>query len=118
MKILDILKLFFILTLVALLVGMVLVAKAVNNIRSADLKKMSMTRKKKRGMPKLKGKLEPWMQSCLEVLKAVQSKPDSGPFLIPVDWVKFGLPDYPQIIKHPMDLGTIEAMNIPKIQYP
>ncbi|KAJ3063718.1 hypothetical protein HDU98_000489 [Podochytrium sp. JEL0797] len=29
------------------------------------------------------------------------------PFLEPVDWVKYNIPTYPLIIKHPMDFGTI-----------
>ncbi|KAJ3061150.1 hypothetical protein HDU98_002955, partial [Podochytrium sp. JEL0797] len=29
------------------------------------------------------------------------------PFLEPVDWVKYNIPTYPMIIKHPMDFGTI-----------
>jgi len=67
-----------------------------------------MTRKKKRATPKFKGKLPEDMQGCLEILKALQGKPDAGPFLEPVDWKRFDLPDYPLIIKRPMDLGTIE----------
>mmetsp|Transcript_23648 Transcript_23648/g.44164 ORF Transcript_23648/g.44164 Transcript_23648/m.44164 type:complete len:224 (-) Transcript_23648:99-770(-) len=68
----------------------------------------SLTRKKKRLTPKFKGKLSPEMQGCLEILKGVQNKPDAHPFLEPVDWKRFDLPDYPLIIRRPMDLGTIE----------
>jgi hypothetical protein len=32
---------------------------------------------------------------------------ESQPFLEPVDWKALGIPDYPTIIKNPMDLGTI-----------
>jgi len=31
----------------------------------------------------------------------------AGPFLEPVDWQTHGLKDYPKVIKHPMDLGTV-----------
>ncbi|GAB5356308.1 hypothetical protein AAMO2058_000279600 [Amorphochlora amoebiformis] len=69
---------------------------------------MSMTRKKKRSNPRFKGKLPDYMQGCFEILKSVQAKSDAHPFLEPVDWKRFDLPDYPIIIKRPMDLGTIE----------
>jgi hypothetical protein len=48
------------------------------------------------------------MQECYKCLKFIQSKPDAAPFLEPVDWKALNLPDYPEIIKMPMDLGTIE----------
>lgn len=32
----------------------------------------------------------------------------AGPFLVPVDPVKLNIPDYFDIIKQPMDLGTIK----------
>lgn len=34
----------------------------------------------------------------------------AGPFLTPVDPVKLNIPDYFDIIKQPMDLGTIKRM--------
>jgi len=48
------------------------------------------------------------MQQCLTILKFLQGKQDAQPFLEPVDWKAYNLPDYPEIIKHPMDLGTID----------
>lgn len=33
---------------------------------------------------------------------------DAAPFLQPVDYLKLNIPDYPKIIKHPMDLSTID----------
>ena len=33
--------------------------------------------------------------------------PFAGPFLEPVDAVALGIPDYLNVIKHPMDFGTI-----------
>jgi bromodomain-containing factor 1 len=47
------------------------------------------------------------MQACSALLKTLKAKPNASPFLEPVDWQKFGLPDYPEIITKPMDLGTI-----------
>ena len=35
-------------------------------------------------------------------------RPESAAFRQPVDWKGLGLLDYPQIIKKPMDLGTIK----------
>lgn len=33
----------------------------------------------------------------------------TGPFLEPVDYKAWNLPDYPLVVKHPMDLGTIQV---------
>jgi bromodomain-containing factor 1 len=51
------------------------------------------------------------MQQAQQVLKFLQSKPDASPFLEPVDWELYGLTDYPEIITHPMDLGTVQVNN-------
>ena len=45
---------------------------------------------------------------CLEVLKVLQSHPHGWVFNSPVDPVELGLPDYFEVIKRPMDLGTIK----------
>ena len=45
---------------------------------------------------------------CLEVLKGMQSHPHGWVFNNPVDPVELGLHDYFDIIKRPMDLGTIQ----------
>lgn len=50
--------------------------------------------------PKLKSK-------CLEVLKGLQNHTHGWVFNSPVDPVQLGLPDYFEVIKKPMDLGTI-----------
>jgi len=49
------------------------------------------------------------LQQCHSILKFLQSRQDASPFLEPVDWEFYGLTDYPEIIKNPMDLGTIET---------
>jgi len=54
------------------------------------------------------GLTEP-MSHCSKILKELQDKPDAQPFLEPVDWKAYGLTDYPEIIKKPMDLGTIQG---------
>jgi hypothetical protein len=46
---------------------------------------------------------------CNTMLKALRRHPDSGPFLDPVDPVALNVPDYYDIIKHPMDLTTLQT---------
>ncbi|EAR85029.1 bromodomain protein (macronuclear) [Tetrahymena thermophila SB210] len=45
---------------------------------------------------------------CSKVLKQLLKLPESYPFREPVDYEQLQLFDYPDIIKNPMDLGTIE----------
>jgi len=47
-------------------------------------------------------------QKCLDVLKILSTHPHEWVFNSPVDPVELGLPDYFQVIKKPMDLGTIK----------
>lgn len=52
-----------------------------------------------------------WQKQCLNLLKKMtMQKKLSWAFNEPVDPVVLGIPDYPNIIKHPMDLKTIEGM--------
>eukprot|EP00607_Mallomonas_marina_P004145 CAMPEP_0182425486 /NCGR_PEP_ID=MMETSP1167-20130531/11931_1 /TAXON_ID=2988 /ORGANISM="Mallomonas Sp, Strain CCMP3275" /LENGTH=230 /DNA_ID=CAMNT_0024606255 /DNA_START=128 /DNA_END=820 /DNA_ORIENTATION=+ len=44
-----------------------------------------------------------------KLVLAIIARPESGPFREAVDWRGLGLVDYPTIIKHPMDLGTIKT---------
>ncbi|CAH4016738.1 unnamed protein product [Pieris brassicae] len=66
------------------------------------------------GTPQLaknKEKLSDALKSCNEILKELFSKKHSGyawPFYKPVDAVLLGLHDYFDIIKKPMDLGTVK----------
>lgn len=46
-------------------------------------------------------------QKCNEVLKALQTHQHAWVFNCPVDPVELGLPDYFEVIKKPMDLGTV-----------
>lgn len=58
--------------------------------------------------PRLSGSL----RHCSEILKEMLSKrhhPYAWPFYTPVDAVALGLHDYHNIIKQPMDLGTIRV---------
>ncbi|CAG8512732.1 16445_t:CDS:1 [Dentiscutata erythropus] len=45
---------------------------------------------------------------CSSVLKSLKNHPSAVPFLEPVDPTKYGITDYFDIIKKPMDLGTVE----------
>ncbi|RIB15774.1 Bromodomain-containing protein [Gigaspora rosea] len=45
---------------------------------------------------------------CAAALKTLKHHSSAAPFLEPVDYVKYNIPDYPDIIKNPMDLGTVE----------
>jgi bromodomain-containing factor 1 len=44
----------------------------------------------------------------LSTIRAVKRLKDAGPFLFPVDPVKLNIPTYLDVVKNPMDLGTIE----------
>jgi len=48
------------------------------------------------------------MAECTEILNFLLTKKESEPYSAPVDWEFYGLTDYPEIIKKPMDLGTIK----------
>ncbi|KAJ1912764.1 hypothetical protein IWQ60_009516 [Tieghemiomyces parasiticus] len=45
---------------------------------------------------------------CQSMIRSLKRHRDAGPFLEPVDPVKLNIPDYPSIVRHPMDLSTVE----------
>lgn len=47
------------------------------------------------------------IKKCHSILKSLLASPKAGPFLVPVDPIALGIPDYFSVIKEPMDLGTI-----------
>ena len=49
------------------------------------------------------------MKQCDKILRYLMNHKEAGPFLQAVDWEAWGLVDYPRIIKHPMDMGTIRT---------
>ncbi|CAL9144512.1 unnamed protein product [Musa hybrid cultivar] len=49
------------------------------------------------------------MKQCETLLKRLMSHQYGWVFNTPVDVVKLNIPDYLQVIKHPMDLGTIKT---------
>ena len=61
---------------------------------------------------KKRSKLSEQMKYCNGILKELFSKKHTGyawPFYKPVDVEGLGLHDYLDIIKHPMDLGTVKV---------
>nr|XP_043627426.1 transcription factor GTE7-like [Erigeron canadensis] len=56
------------------------------------------------------------MKMCRQILTKLLKHKSSWVFKVPVDAVKMGLHDYHQIIKRPMDLGTVKS-NITKGLY-
>jgi bromodomain-containing factor 1 len=51
----------------------------------------------------------PQKSSLIDKMKNLKKTKSSGPFLRPVDPVALNIPTYPDIIKSPMDLGTMET---------
>jgi len=49
------------------------------------------------------------LRECGKILEYLRSRNDAASFLEPVDVVGLGLLDYPSVVTHPMDLGTISA---------
>jgi len=49
-----------------------------------------------------------WPRKAKQVLKSTMDHPQAFPFNEHVDWKKLKIPDYPKIIKKPMDLGKVE----------
>jgi len=45
---------------------------------------------------------------CLAIIRSLKKRRDADPFLYPVDPVALKIPDYPTIIKNPMDISTVE----------
>jgi hypothetical protein len=50
------------------------------------------------------------LKECYDELCLLMDLPMSAPFLEPVNYVKLNIWDYAEIIKHPMDLGTIKKL--------
>jgi bromodomain-containing factor 1 len=51
------------------------------------------------------------LKFCHQIIKEFMKKthyPYAFPFLQPVDWVALNIPDYPNIVKHPMDVSSIK----------
>ena len=56
-----------------------------------------------------RGGQKQWQKQCLAIIKKLRSqRKQAWAFNEPVDHVALNIPDYPDIIKHPMDLATLE----------
>jgi|TARA_B110000305_G_C19286739_1_gene562073 hypothetical protein len=56
-----------------------------------------------------RGGQKQWQKQCLAIIKKLRSqRKQAWAFNEPVDPVALNIPDYPDIIKHPMDLATLE----------
>ncbi|KAI9276566.1 Bromodomain-containing protein [Sporodiniella umbellata] len=45
---------------------------------------------------------------CAAIMRNLKKHRDASPFLNPVDYIKLNIPDYPQIVKRPMDLLLVD----------
>ncbi|CAO3612397.1 unnamed protein product [Mucor hiemalis] len=45
---------------------------------------------------------------CGAIMRNLKKHRDAAPFLHPVDYMKLNVPDYPKIIRYPMDLTTVD----------
>ena len=48
------------------------------------------------------------LRTIEEITNQLIGHPESEPFRLPIDWKLFGWKDYPELIPHPMDLGSIK----------
>jgi len=51
---------------------------------------------------------QPWIKSSIKLIKSIRKLKSAIAFNSPVDPVALNIPDYPTIVKHPMDLNTVE----------
>jgi hypothetical protein len=49
----------------------------------------------------------PAFKECRTIVQFLQRHPRAGPFLSPVDPIALGIPQYPDIVKNPMDISTL-----------
>ena len=56
------------------------------------------------------------LKYCSSLLRSIRKHKDVGPFLLPVDPIALGIPDYFTVIKQPMDISTI-AKKLEKCEY-
>jgi hypothetical protein len=52
---------------------------------------------------------ESWASAAMDILNMVKKAKGAKIFYTPVDYVKLGIPDYPDLVKNPMDFGTIKV---------
>ena len=57
----------------------------------------------------MSGQKSEWVKKCIGILKVLKNHKHGWVFSEPVDPVKLNIPDYLEIIKKPMDLGTVRT---------
>ena len=67
--------------------------------------------KKRTPSKKIDTKKKTYDNICEEILDTLTKNKDAIYFLEPVDPIALGIPNYPEIIKHPMDFSTIRVKN-------
>jgi len=80
--------------------------RSAESTQVAETKTGTVKSEKKRMLKELK-KAE--FDELRKLLDNFMEQEEVAPFLEPVDWETLGLPEYPEIIKEPMDLGTIKS---------
>ncbi|GAA98946.1 hypothetical protein E5Q_05634 [Mixia osmundae IAM 14324] len=66
---------------------------------------------KKRKFGSSSKSIQEGLKFCKDIIRDVQKHRYSEftyPFLAPVDWQALNIPDYPNVVQHPMDLGTMK----------
>ena len=57
------------------------------------------------------GAVVPWapaeLRACHRLVRYLMGAPEAQAFLAPVDPVRLGVPQYPAVVRHPMDLGAV-----------
>ena len=53
---------------------------------------------------------EPWEEGAMRVMRKLMRRKSAWPFLEPVDPVALNIPDYPDVVKHPMDLSLCKVL--------
>jgi len=49
-----------------------------------------------------------WIKTCLSLIDELRKNSNAKLFNQPVDYRGLNLPDYPKVVKKPMDLGTVK----------
>jgi hypothetical protein len=76
---------------------------------SLSLKNINSSELKEPAVPLPEAKPESEMAFAARVLDRLIGMKQSAYFQLPVDPVKLNIPNYPAIVKHPMDLGTVRS---------
>ena len=48
-------------------------------------------------------------QTCLSMTRNLIINKNGSPFAVPVNYLELNIPHYPEIVKNPMDLGSVQA---------